>query len=90
MDESGYLALDACFHKQRAILKKLTEWQPISTAPKTGQPFIARSGSWMTVCAWNKHRNEWCPDAPGYAPYPRDEQPEEWVQLVDINYLEAE
>lgn len=56
-------------------------WQPIETAPKDGTSFLCCSGSWETVACWNKHRDEWCCSAPGYPPYPRDEQPECWRPL---------
>ena len=61
----------------------LGAWLPIETAPKQGQGFLAASGGWITVCCWNKYRDDWCCSAPGYPPYPSDETPTHWMPLPD-------
>lgn len=56
-------------------------WRPIESAPKDGVAFLACVDMWLTICSWNKHRNDWCCVAPGYPSYPSDERPTHWQPL---------
>lgn len=56
-------------------------WEPIETAPRDGTSFLVCVGNWMTVCCWNKHRNDWCTNGPVYSPYGADERPTHWQPL---------
>lgn len=65
----------------RRVSRPAMGWRTIDSAPKDGTPFLARSGNWLTVGSWNKHRNGWCVSSPSYDAYPPDEQPTHWQPL---------
>lgn len=47
-------------------------------APRDGQCLLLCADRWQTSGCWNRHRQAWCNNGPGYPPYGRDEQPTYW------------
>lgn len=56
-------------------------WEPIESAPKTGQCVLLACGNWMIVGHWHRTHQCWANNGPTYEALPRDEQPTHWAPL---------